>query len=33
MKCVYEGRFAKVLEADGLIGFIDRNEGKAVIGI
>jgi hypothetical protein len=33
MKCVYEGKFARVLEADGLIGFIDRNEGKAVIGI
>ena len=33
MKCVYEGKFAKVLEADGLIGFIDRNKGKAVIGI
>ena len=29
----YEGTFTKVWAAKGLIGFIDRNSGKSVIGL
>jgi CheY-like chemotaxis protein len=32
LKCVHDGKFAKVMEVGGLMGFIDRNKGQAVIG-
>ncbi len=31
-ECVYSGDFVKVYRIDGLLGFIDRNKGKAIIG-
>ena len=31
-ECVYSGDFVKVYKIDGLIGFIDRNKGLAIIG-
>ena len=33
MDCVFSGKFVRVYHIDGLTGFIDRNEGKAIIGI
>jgi hypothetical protein len=32
LECVHEGKFAKVLKADGLKGFIDGKNGNSVIG-
>ena len=31
-ECVYSGDFVKVYRIDSLVGFIDRNKGKAIIG-
>ena len=32
-ECVFSGEYVKVYRIDGLTGFIDRNEGKAIIGV
>ena len=31
-ECVYSGEYVKVFRIDGLVGFIDRNKGMAIIG-
>ena len=32
-ECVYSGSYVKIYRIEGLAGFIDRNEGKAIIGL
>lgn len=33
LPCVFEGEFVRIYKVPGLTGFVDRNRGKAVIGV